>query len=223
MQYETSRNGSPATTSLVFRRPVCGFSINHAFGRRWPMISRVLATILSASARFLGVLAVARAREYCWHGGLAHMNEYVPGAMVRQLSRSRTSEVHVALHLRSMSRESTSNPTASRLLSTLPVPLNSTNARGLTAIWKAQRKYHTGVDGCAFSGCRCVGRCFSNHVFLCLGVGSSEDDELTASLSHPHSACALACGCKPMYRTMLRRKARTNAIIYFDCKTPKPR
>ena len=178
--------------------------------------------MLSASVRVLGVLAVVRAHEYCWHGGLAHMNEYVPGAMFRQLSHFRTSEVHVALHLRSMSRESTSNPTASRLLSTLPVPLNSANARGLAAIWKAQRKYHTGVDGCAFSGCRCVGRCFSNHVFLCLGVGSSEDDELTASLSHEHSACALACGCSPLYRTKLRRKASMLAIIYF-CRDPNPR
>ena len=67
------------------------------------------------------------------------MNEYVPGAMVRQLSHCRMSEVHVALHLRSMSRESTSNPTASRLRSTLPVPLNSTSARGLVAILRALR------------------------------------------------------------------------------------
>ena len=76
------------------------------------------------------------------------MNEYVPGAMVRQLSHFKTSEVHVAPHLGSRSRESTSNPTASRLLSTLPVPLNSTSARGLVAIWKAQRKYHIDVHGC---------------------------------------------------------------------------
>ena len=74
VQYETSRKGIPATTSRVFKRPVWGFSIGHPFGCKCLIISKVRATILSASTRFLGVFAVVRAMEYCWHGGEAHTN-----------------------------------------------------------------------------------------------------------------------------------------------------
>ena len=132
-------NGNPPTTPRVFKSPVAGFSISHPLGCRCLIISKVRATMLSASARFLGVFAVVRAMEYCWHGGEAHTKSYVPGGICRQLSQFRMSVVHVALHFLSMSKLSTSNPCASRLLSTLPVPVKSTSARGLVAILKALR------------------------------------------------------------------------------------
>ena len=94
------------------------------------MISSVLATIASAKAKFRGVLAVVRAMEYCVQGGEAQMKSYVPGGFTRHDSQLSMSVVHVAPHFLSMSRLSTAKPAASSDRSTLPVPVNKTNALG---------------------------------------------------------------------------------------------